>query len=362
MPEKAADQARLVPVNLESMPGFALDNLIEAKPALEKSCAVLSKKGTQEPIKTSATDWASACTALRAAQDSASIGVVLMRMFSAYKIESTAGTPGLFTGYYTPLLEASTVRGGPYQTPLYTRPPNLVEVNLGDFRSELKGQRIAGAVIDGKLRPFADRAAIDAGALSGKGLELYWAKDPVAVFFLQIQGSGVLRLPDGTEKNIGYAAQNGHPYKAIGKELIARGALQPENTSLQTIRAWLAENPGEAQRVMQTNPSFVFFRAMDEGATGATGVVLTAGRSLAIDNKFISYHLPLWLDTRLPDGMPFQRLVVAQDTGGAITGVVRGDVFFGAGEQAEHNAGLMKQPGDYYVLLPKIVSADDKAH
>lgn len=344
------------------MPGFPLDSLIDAKPALEKSCTVLVKQGTKTPIKTAAADWQAPCTALHAAQDSTSVGVVLMRLFNAYKVTSAEGNNGLFTGYYVPLLEASTTRGGDYQTPLYARPADLVEVNLGDFRDALKGQRIAGTVIDGKLKPYADRAAIDKGALNGKAQPLYWAKDPIAVFFLQVQGSGILQLPDGTRRNIGYAAQNGHPYVAIGKELIARGALTPENTSLHTIRAWLQQNPDSATDVLHKNPSYVFFREMKDGATGAAGLVLTPGRSLAVDNKFISYNLPLWLDTTLPDGAPFQRLMVAQDTGGAIIGAVRGDVFFGAGEVAEHTAGLMKQPGDYYVLVPKTVKLDDKAY
>lgn len=330
-----------------------------AKPAFEKSCAVLVKRGSRAPIMTDAKDWQAPCAAIAAAQDDVSLQGVLQRHFSAYSVTSAEGNKGLFTGYYVPLLEASRTRGGEYQTPLYARPNDLVEVNLGDFREELKGQRVAGTVVDGKLKPFADRRAIDNGALNNKGLELYYAKDPVAVFFLQIQGSGVLQLPDGTRRNLGYAAQNGHPYKAIGRELIARGELEAKNTSLQTISAWLKANPTQAASVMQTNPSYVFFRDMKEGATGASGLVLTPEHSLAIDNKFIAYNLPLWLDTTLPDGSAYQRLMLAQDTGGAITGVVRGDVFFGAGDRAEHVAGLMKNAGDYYLLLPKTTVLDE---
>lgn len=343
---------------MAQLPGFAADNLIEAKPALDKSCGILKSRGSRTPIQTPAAAWQGPCAALANAQDSASVRSILESQFDAYLVTGQQGKDGLFTGYFVPLIEASTQRGGDYQTPLYARPSDLVEVTLGDFREELKGQRIAGTVVDGKLKPFADRAAIDGGALAGKGLELYWAKDPIAVFFLQIQGSGQLQLPDGSRHNIGYAAQNGHPYKAIGRVLIDRGELEAKNTSLQTIRAWLLAHPDQAASVMQTNPSYVFFRAMKDGATGASGLVLTTERSLAVDNKFISYNLPMWLDTTLPGGATYQRLMVAQDTGGAITGVVRGDVFFGAGDRAEELAGLMKNRGAYYILVPKGIRID----
>lgn len=360
VPDKGTDEAVFTRMPIEALPGLLVDDIAASKPALVASCAALQKRGTKTPIETPANAWKGPCSRIETAMDTTSLRSILMDQFIAYKVESKAGKQGLFTGYYVPLLEASRVRGGEYQTPLYARPGDLVEVNLGDFREELKGQRIAGSVVDGKLKPYADRTAIDAGALSGKGLELYWAKDPIAVFFLQVQGSGMLQLPDGTRRNIGYSAQNGHPYKAIGKELIARGELEASNTSLQTIRAWLLAHPDQAAGVMQKNPSYVFFRDMKDGATGAAGVVLTPGRSLAVDNKFISYNLPLWLDTTLPSGQPVQRLMVAQDTGGAITGVVRGDVFFGAGDVAEHNAGLMKQAGEYYILVPQTVRLDEK--
>lgn len=333
-----------------------------ARPALEKSCAVLVRRGTRGPLQTAAADWQAPCAALLAAETDQAMRQALQQHFAAYQVISQQrGASGLFTGYYVPLLQASLTRGGPYQTPIHARPADLVEVNLGEFRENLRGQRLAGRVENGRLVPYADRAAIRAGALKNKGLELYWAKDPIAVFFMQIQGSGVVQLPDGSMQNVGYAAQNGHVYKAIGKTLIERGALTPEVTSLQTIRAWLQANPAEAEAVMASNPSYVFFQTMARGATGAAGVELTSGRALAVDDAFISYHVPLWLATSLPNGEPYQRLMVAQDTGGAILGVVRGDVFFGAGAEAEELAGTMKQAGEYYILLPKTVAINDAA-
>ena len=192
--------------------------------------------------------------------------------------------------------------------------------------------------------------------LSGKGLELVWVDDPVDAFFLQIQGSGLIRLPSGKILRVGYAGKNGQPYFAIGRDLVARGALTTENVSLQTIRAWLAANPAEAQAVMNKNQSYVFFRAITgAGPIGAQGVPLTAGHSLAVDRRYIPLGAPLWLDTADPlvPGAPLRRLVIAQDTGGAIKGVVRGDFFWGSGDRARNGAGKMKEPGRFYILLPR---------
>jgi membrane-bound lytic murein transglycosylase A len=273
---------------------------------------------------------------------------------AAWRVLTDPPSAGLFTGYYEPTIRASRTRGGAYQTPIHMRPDDLVEVNLGEFREALKGQRIAGKVVEGKLKPYADRAEIADGALAGRNLEIFWAADPVDVFFMQIQGSGRLQFDDGSTQRVGYAAQNGHVYFAIGKELVRRGALTPDAVSLQTIRAWLQANPGAARDVMNANPSYVFFRPLQTaGPVGSTNVVLTPERSLAVDPKFIPYHTPLWLETTLPNGEPLRRVMVAQDTGGAIVGAVRGDVFFGAGAQAESWAGEMKQPGRYALLLPK---------
>ena len=212
--------------------------------------------------------------------------------------------------------------------------------------------------------PYADRAAIDAGALAGRELELLWVDDPVDRFFLEIQGSGQVRLPDGETVRVGYADQNGRPYRAIGKDLIESGAIPREQMSMQAIRAWLEANPKQAPAMMAKNPSYVFFTELTElaaasGPLGAQGVPLTPGRSLAVDRKFLPLGAPIWVDTVAPEPRgraPVARLLVAQDTGGAIRGPVRGDVFWGAGPQAEHLAGHMKSPGRLFILLPRELS------
>jgi membrane-bound lytic murein transglycosylase A len=209
--------------------------------------------------------------------------------------------------------------------------------------------------------PYHSRAEIEGGALAGRELELLWVDDAIAKFFLQIQGSGQVRLDDGRVVRVGYATQNGHPYRAIGRDLIEIGALTRDEVSLQTIRAWLQAHPRDAAAIMARNRSYIFFQehpelAAADGPLGAQGVPLTAGRSLAVDRRYVPLGVPLWLETSVPapEGpAPLRRLMVAQDTGGAIKGVVRGDVFWGGGERAEAVAGRMKSTGRYAVLLPR---------
>ena len=198
--------------------------------------------------------------------------------------------------------------------------------NLGGWRADWAGSRIAGRVVDGYLRPYHDRRAIRAGALAGKAKVLAWA-DPVDAFFLQIQGSGIARLPNGGTWRLAYDGHNGHRYVAIGRELIAEGAIARADMSMQAIEKWLRANPERAAEMMARNPSFIFFRRRQgPGPIGAAGVPLTAGRSLAIDTRYVPFEAPVWLD--LPE---LRRLMVAQDRGGAIKGAVRGDVFWGSG-------------------------------
>jgi membrane-bound lytic murein transglycosylase A len=238
-------------------------------------------------------------------------------------------------------------------------------VELGDFRPELKGQRIAGKVIEGKLKPFASRADIDNGSLAGRGLELAWVDDADAAFFLHIQGSGRVALENGTTLRVGYDGQNGHVYQAIGRTLIQRGELTPENTSMQTIKQWLVAHPQQAASLRQENPSYIFFREIvGDGPIGAQNVALTPQRSLAVDPNFIPYGAPIWLSATHPTqpNTAIRRLLIAQDTGGAIRGAVRGDYFWGAGPEAEELAGVMKSRGAYWLLLPKNITGLKTQH
>jgi membrane-bound lytic murein transglycosylase A len=283
--------------------------------------------------------------------------------FAPYAVSDSGTMDGLFTGYYEASLDGARTPSARYATPLHLRPGDLVTVDLGAFRDDLKGERIAGQVVGGKLTPYHDRAAISAGALDGKDLEVVWVDDPVDAFFLHIQGSGRVALDDGSEIRVGYAAQNGHAYTAVGRVLIAEGEVSREAMSMQVIRSWLAANPDRAQALMNQNRSYVFFASLDgDGPLGAQGVALTPGRSLAVDRRFLPLSVPLWLDITAPaENAPgertLRRLVIAQDTGGAIRGPVRGDLFWGHGEAAANIAGRMKGHGRYYLLLPRTVPA-----
>ena len=255
-----------------------------------------------------------------------------------------------------PVLRGARSQGGPYQTPLYKRPKDLVLVGLGEFKKNWRGKRLAGRLENGRLVPYASRTEIEEGKLSGKNLELVWVDDPVDAFFLHIQGSGRVTFSDGTSMRVGYDGHNGHNYTSIGRILIEQGEISKEKMSMQAIRKWLAANPDKGQKLMRQNGSFIFFREIgDEGPIGAQGVALTPGRSLAVDKRFLPYGLPVYLYTftdPLDQKSPISRLMVAQDTGGAIKGVIRGDVFWGFGELAAERAGKMKERGSYFALLP----------
>ncbi|WP_233560135.1 murein transglycosylase A [Oleomonas cavernae] len=325
------------------------------------------KPETDLGIGGTAADWTGVCTEVLAlaAPDAAAVRAFIEDRFTPVAATNNGDAQGLFTGYYEPELLGAMAPDATYATPLYRRPDDLVQVDLGDFREELKGQRIAGRVQDGRLKPFEDRAKIVEGALGSKGLELIWVASPVDAFFLEIQGSGRVRMADGTIMRVGFDGQNGHPYVALGKVMLEDGLLERGRVSMQSIKAWLNAHPGEAQALMNRNPSYVFFRDLGPGPgpLGAQGVALTPGRSLAVDRKFYPLGLPIWLDATLPAAaegatpVPLHRLMVGQDTGGAIRGPVRGDVFFGPGAEAERLAGAMKQPGRWWLLLPNAVAA-----
>jgi membrane-bound lytic murein transglycosylase A len=263
---------------------------------------------------------------------------------------------GLITGYYEPLLNGSLTRTDRFRYPLYRRPDNLLTVDLTSLYPELKGRPVRGRLDGKRVIPYLDRAQIARERSPLAGNELLWVDDPVEAYLLQVQGSGRVRLPDGSQVAVGYADQNGHPYRSLGAQLIQRGELRREEVTLPRIREWIAAHPEETEALLNSNPSFVFFRLREagaEGPVGSLGVPLVAERSIAVDPAYITLGLPVWLNTTLPDGSRYQRLVVAQDTGGAIKGAVRADVFFGQGDAAGRVAGEMKQTGQLYVLRPR---------
>ena len=275
---------------------------------------------------------------------------------------------GLFTGYYEPQLKASHTRHGPYRTPVYGLPDDLDHRRSRRIpMPEWAHEHIAGRVEGHRLVPYPDRADIDRDELAHAPV-LFYAEDPVAVFFLHIQGSGRVVFDDGGVARVAYAAQNGRPYTAIGRTLIDEGAISREEVTLPSIRAWLKAHPRDARRVMETNRSYVFFKLAPLadpalGAAGSEGVPLTPGASLAVDLRLHPMGVPFFVAATAPDpnpkkaDRPFDRLLVAQDTGGAIRGAVRGDVFWGFGADAQAIAGRMKAHGRLFVLLPKALAA-----
>ncbi|NVJ99305.1 MAG: MltA domain-containing protein [Alphaproteobacteria bacterium] len=357
-------------VQFADLPGWAEDDLSRTLPALYKSCdKILSMPSSRRMpgarIGGRVRDWEAACQDILLANDGAALREVLLRHFQPLEVSVGGNAEGTFTGYYETLLHGSDAKSERYATPLYVRPPELVSVDLGVFRPDLKGRRIAGEVKNGKLIPFADRGAITSGALEGRDLELLWVDDPVDAFFLHIQGSGRVRMPDGSLRMIGYHDQNGHAYYAVGRTLIEEGEVAREDMSMQAIRVWLNDNPDRMDELMNKNRSFIFFRDLgeSEGPFGSAAVPLTARRSLAVDRKHLPLHAPVWLSTSHPDpdhklSQPilFNHLMVAQDTGGAINGEIRGDVFWGFGEEAELIAGPMNNKGRYWLLLPKALA------
>lgn len=360
-PEEAA--LRIKPAQFDHLPGWGQDDPSDALAALENSCARILKKDPGLPVSTDIDaglygDWQAVCEEMKLVpkNDPAAVRAFFEDRFQPYAAYGGFSRTGLFTGYYEPELNGARARTGRYAVPLYVRPQDLVMVDLGLFRDHLKGERIAGRVKNGRLYPYEDRASIEDGALAGKGLELVWVDDPIGAFFLHIQGSGRIRFEDGSVMRVGYAGQNGHSYYAIGRELIKRGVLTRDTVSLEAIRGWLQTHPDEAAELMNLNPSYVFFQELKtQQPLGGEGVPLTPGRSLAVDSSKVPYGIPVYLmaDAPTDDGEKLQRLMVAQDTGGAIRGAVRGDVFFGYGDEAEYAAGHMKSKGRYWLLLPK---------
>jgi membrane-bound lytic murein transglycosylase A len=358
-----ADDAALTitPVNFAALPGWETDKLDGTIEALGRSCAKLKAqdqtKAFGDPAwNISVGDWAPACSKIESGQAAADPRAFFQFFFTPYETTSGSYKEGLFTGYYEAALKGSRTRSATYNTPLLKRPDDLVMVELGEFRDTLKGQRIAGRVVNGALKPYETRADIEAGKLKD-AVPLVYVDDPVDAFFLQVQGSGRVMLDDGTEMRVGYAAQNGHVYYAIGRELVKRNLMNKEDVSMQSIRDWLETHPDQAAEFMNLNPSYVFFDELKgEGPLGAQNVALTPARSMAVDRTKVPYSTPLWLDIKepIPGKGDLQRLVIAQDTGGAIKGPIRGDFYWGYGPEATHNAGLMKATGRYWLLLPRV--------
>ncbi|RMF47355.1 MAG: transglycosylase, partial [Deltaproteobacteria bacterium] len=278
--------------------------------------------------------------------------------FSPWKLQLEDGTDeGLLTGYYVPDIRGSRERDATFRYPVYGVPDDLLVVDLASVYPELAGYRLRGRLDGRRVVPYWERREIDARPELLAGRELFWVSDPVELFFLQIQGSGRVVLPDGSGVMINYADQNGHPYRSIGKLLLERGAMTRDQMSMQNIRAWARKNPDQVDELLAENPSYVFFRELGpewHSPPGAMGLPLIPERSIAVDRKYVPLGAPVWLDTTWPmSSAPLRRLMLAMDTGGAIRGRVRADFFWGMGPEAGALAGRTRQTLRMWLLLPK---------
>ena len=371
-PPAAPSVLRLDSIQFAELEAWPQSDPRSALQAFRHSCAALAAKPDEAPLggvnyAGTVVEWRQVCgmATLVSIDDGEATRRFFESEFVPYRVTPGAGA-GLFTGYYEPQLKGSRTRHGPYQTPLYGVPVDLVNVDLGLFRENLRGQRIVGKVADRRLIPYPAREEIEGGAL-GAAAPILFVDDPIDAFFLQIQGSGRVVLDDGTVVRAAYAAQNGRPYTPIGAILIQRGELSREAVSMQSIRAWLLAHPAEAPQLMNANASYVFFTEQPIGdpalgALGAQGVPLTPEASLAVDLTVHALGTPVWLETTAPDPDPtqpdrtFHRLLVMQDTGGASRGPVRGDVYWGYSPDAGSIAGRMRSEGRMTVLLPRSVA------
>lgn len=344
-------RGHLVRAQWSLLPGWGGDNPADALTAFLQSCTVLSIKP----------EWLDACnraSAVALRPQPALITQYFRDNFEPWRVvNADESETGLVTGYYEPLLHGSRKPTRKYKYPVYATPQDLISVELADVYPDLRFRRLRGRVIGNKLVPYLDRAEIESPATPLKGLEIAWVDDAVELFFLQIQGSGQIQLPDGSRLRVGYADQNGHPFRSLGGQLIRRGEIRAERASMQGIKEWALRNPGRVQKFMNANPSYVFFKELPNdlsGPIGTLGVPLTAERSLAVDPRVIPLGVPVYLSTTYPGAkQELNRLMVAQDTGGAINGGVRADFYWGFGDAAGAEAGKMKQPGRMWVLLPK---------
>ena len=364
---------RLNAVEFNRMPGWKEANTVKSLRAFNISCKYFLKQKPDTPVGSpyiplTAADWQPACKAalLVNPRSKKETKAFFEQWFTPVEFFNNKPVKGLFTGYYLPLLHGSLTKTTHYNVPLYNRPKNMITVNAGLFDPSLTNRRFVGRLKDNQLVPYFSREEINNGAIDKSTSVIAWVNSHVDRLFLEIQGSGIIELPNGSRMIVGYAGQNGAPYTAIGRVLIEQGVMTKENTSMQSIREYLESHPELEQAIINQNKSFVFFeKSNGDSAVGVQGIVLIPGYSLAVDRKWIPIGSPIWLNTTRPhhqntNQTTFQRLMIAQDTGGAIRGMVRGDVFWGAGDKATEIAGKMKNSGYYWLLLPKQALKDTK--
>lgn len=344
-PKPIAEEARYEPVDFATLPGWSSNALLPSAKAFVAGCARIA---AASPLR-------KACDAARASPiaDEALARRFFESFFTAYSIVAGDGArQGLVTGYYEPILRGSRTSSPAYRVPVYGVPQDLIVVDLAELHPQLRGMRLRGRLEGRRLLPYWSRADMEKAAPP----ILAWVEDPVELFFLQVQGSGQIQLDSGERIRLGYADQNGHPYRSLGRHLVDQGELLLEQASMQGIKAWARANPGKLAEALNANPSYVFFRVLSgsDGPIGALGVPLSPGYSIAIDPRYVPLGAPVFLATTMPNSTErLERLTAAQDTGGAIRGAVRADFFWGTGDAAGALAGRMRQPGSLWLLWPR---------
>lgn len=344
--------------SFSDLSGWNSENFAEIIPVFKKNCAqILKNQNTyisSENLKIPTTDLQSKCNKFnnKNIKTAAEMKSFIEAEFIPYAVSDNGNTEGKFTSYYEAVINASYHKSERYKYPVYGKPNDLIEINLHDFDKDLPNTRLVGRVVGNKFVPYYNRRDIENNGISAP--VIVWGDDLVDIHFMQIQGSAVAKMDDGSEIRIGYADNNGYKFKGIGSILINKGLIKPEDSSMPKIREWLRNNPDKAQDLMAENERFIFQKINTaDGPLGAYGVSLTAGRSLAVDTRYIPLGSILWLDTVSPDKRSIDKIVFAQDIGSAIKGVVRGDYFWGHGEEALKYAGRMNSVGKYFLILPK---------
>ena len=350
-PPAAEYRGRMQPASWLDLPGWGRESLRGSLEAFVRGCTVLEAQDA----------WKGVCSGARTLLPDATerdIAAFFELNFDPHQVLNPDDTStGMVTGYYEPLLYGSRMKTPRFRHPIYAVPQDLIVVDLASLHPDLKHKRLRGRLEGNRLVPYFARGEIDQEAAPLRGRELFWVDDAIEVFFLHIQGSGQVELETGERVRVGYADQNGHPFRSLGRLLIQSGELPPERASMQGIKDWARRNPRKVQEFLNANPSYVFFRELPRdlvGPIGSLGVPLTAERSIAVDPRVVPLGVPVYLATSWPNTAdPLNRLMVAQDTGGAIAGAVRVDFFWGFGEAAGTQAGRMRQAGRMWVLLPK---------
>lgn len=349
---------KLKKVDYSELLGWNEDDFAQVIPVFKKNCLVLLKNNKENLsnsiIKINTEKYKGVCNkfAGRNINSASKMKNFIKDEFDVYAVYGNNSPEGKFTSYYEAVIRASFAKSAKYKYPIYGKPKDLVEINLRDFGSELPDTRLVGRVDNGRFVPYYKREYIENNAINAP--VIMWGDDPVDIHFMQIQGSAVAHMADGSELRVGYADNNGHKFRGLGSILIENKLIKPGEASMPKIREWLRKNPEKASEIMLKNERFIFQKLSDaDGPVGALGVSLTAGRSLAVDNRYIPLGVMMWLDTKNPDKENLQKIVFAQDIGGAIKGAVRGDYFWGHGEEALQEAGRMNSAGRYYIFVPK---------